>query len=68
MVKPLRTLCLKNRQRKRSVDGGPKNSEVTKVAAGDYVLLTYPIRPPNKLDGMYRGPIVISAIDRPDLV
>jgi len=49
------------------VDGGPKNSEVTKFSAGDYVLLTYPNRLPNKLAGMYRGPMVIS-IDRLDLV
>ena len=50
------------------MDGGPKNSEVTKFLAGDYVLLTYPNRPPNKLAGMYRGPIIITSIDRPDLV
>ena len=35
---------------------------------GDYVLLTYPNRPPNKLAGMYRGPMVITVMDRPDLV
>ena len=40
-------------QRKRAVDGGPKNSEVTKFSAGDYVLLTYSNPPPNKLAGMY---------------
>jgi hypothetical protein len=50
------------------VDGGPKNLEVTKFAAGDYVLLTYPNRPPNTLAGMYRDPMVITAMDRPDLV
>jgi len=50
------------------VDGGPKKSEVAKFLAGDYVLLTYPNRPPNKLAGMYRGPMVITAIDHPDLV
>ena len=59
---------LQRHQRKRSVGGGPKNSEVTKFAAGDYVLLRYPNVPPNKLAGMYRGPMVITAIDRPDLV
>ena len=37
-------------QRKISVDGGPKNSEVTNFGAGDYVFLTYPNRPPNKLE------------------
>ena len=59
---------LKRHQRKRSVDGGPKNLEVTKFAAGDYVLLTYPNRPPNKLAGMYGGTMVITAMDCPDLV
>ena len=55
---------LRKHQRKKSVDGGPKNLEVTKFAAGDYVLLTYPN---NKLTGMYRSPMVITSIDRPDL-
>ena len=50
------------------MDGGPKKSEVTKFSSGDYVLLTYLTRPPNKLAGMYRGPMVITSIDRPDLV
>ena len=50
------------------MDGGPKNSEVAKFSAGNYVLLTYPNRPPNKLAGMYRGPMIISSIDRPYLV
>ena len=40
---------LRKHQRKRSVDGGPKNLEVPKFAARDYILLTYP---PNKLVGM----------------
>ena len=35
---------------------------------GDYVLLMYPNRPQNKLAGMYRGPIVITVMDCPDLV
>ena len=37
---------LRKHRRKISVDGGPKNLEVTKFAAGDYVLLTYPNRRP----------------------
>ena len=45
-----------------------KNLEVTNFAAGDYILLTYPNRPPYKLAGMYRGPMVITSIDRPDLI
>ena len=35
---------------------------------GNYVLLTYPNRPSNKLAGMYRGPMVVTVMDRPDLV
>jgi hypothetical protein len=59
---------LKKHQRKRGVDGGRKDQEITNFSVGDYVLLTYPNRPPNKLAGMYRGPMVITAMDRPDLV
>ena len=36
---------LRKHQRKRFVDGGPKNLEVTNFATGDFVLLTYPNRP-----------------------
>jgi hypothetical protein len=35
---------------------------------GQFVLLRYPSRPPNKLAGLYRGPLVITAIDRPDMI
>ena len=31
-------------------------------------MLTYPNHPPNKLAGIYRGPMAITAIDQPDLV
>ena len=54
---------LRKHQRKRAVDGGLKKLEVTNLSAGNYVLLTYPNCPPNKLAGM-----VITTIDRPDLV
>ena len=60
--------CLKKHQRYRSVNGEPKNLEVIKFAAGDYFLLTCLNHPPNKLAGMYRGPMIITSIDRPDLV
>ena len=53
---------LKKNQRKRGVDGGRKEEEVTNFT------FTYPNRPPNKLAGMYRGPMVITVMDRPDLV
>ena len=58
---------LTKNQRKRGVDGSRKDVEVTKFSVGDYVLLTYPNRPPNTLAGMYRGPMVITVMDRPDL-
>jgi len=41
---------LKKNQRKREVD---KDVEVTKFSVRDYVLQTYPNRPPNKLARMY---------------
>ena len=59
---------LKKNQRKRGVDGGRKDVEVTKFSVRDYVLLKYLNRPPNKLAGMYSGPMVITVMDRPDLV
>ena len=31
-------------------------------------MLQYPNRPPNKLAGLYRGPLVIVAIERPDII
>ena len=55
---------LRKHKRKISVDGGPK----IWFAAGDYVLLTYPNHPPNKLADIYRRPMVITSIDRQDLV
>jgi Chromo (CHRromatin Organisation MOdifier) domain/Integrase zinc binding domain/Integrase core domain len=34
---------------------------------GDYVLLSYPSRPPSKLAGLYRGPLVIHRRNRKDI-
>jgi hypothetical protein len=59
---------LKLKQRKRSRVGDGIVPQVTKYHEGQYVLLKYPNRPPNKLAGLYRGPLVIEAIDRPDLI
>ena len=44
---------------------------MTQKLGGDEVCgwgLTYPNRPPNKLAGMYRDSMVITSIDRPDLI
>ena len=35
--------------------------------AGDYVLLTYPSRPPTKLSAMYRGPLIVLERKRDDM-
>ena len=35
---------------------------------GNYVLLQYPNKPIDKLSGLYRGPMEIIAIDRPDII
>jgi hypothetical protein len=59
---------LNSNQRKRGRDGEVKSTEVAQFQEGEYVLLEYPTRPPNKLAGLYRGPMVIHAIDRPDLI
>jgi hypothetical protein len=39
----------------------------TTFQAGDYVLLSYPSRPPSKLSALYRGPMQIVARNRSDL-
>ena len=40
--------------------------KVVEFQVGNYVLLKYPNRPPNKLAGLYRGPLIIVAIERPN--
>jgi hypothetical protein len=55
-------------QRKRARNGEPIAPAVSVLHEGQFVLLKYPSRPPNKLAGLYRGPMIISSIDRPDLI
>ena len=50
---------LKKNQRKRAAGGREKRQEVTKVEVGQYVLLKHPIKPPDKLSALYRGPMEI---------
>ena len=38
------------------------------IQHGNFVLLAYPSRPPNKLAGLYRGPMIITSINRPDII
>lgn len=33
--------------------------EVVNFEIGEYVLVTYPVRPPSKLSPVYRGPLII---------
>ena len=51
---------LKKNQRKRGVDGGRKDEEITKFAVGDYVLLTVPNRPQTS----YQECIVVQWLSR----
>lgn len=46
-------------------DAAPTNSVSFNV--GDYVLVTYPTRPPNKLSSLYRGPMIIIDKIRDDM-
>ena len=46
---------LQKNQRKRAADGREKRQEVTKFEVGQYVLLKYPNKPPDKLSALYRG-------------
>jgi hypothetical protein len=59
---------LEKNQKKRARVGHGNPSEGPGFKEGQFVLLKYPSRPPNKLAGLYRGPLVIVAIDRPDLI
>jgi len=55
-------------QRKRTTEGEEKVNKVVKFYVGNYVFLQYPNRPPNKLADNYRGPFIIVAIERPDVI
>ena len=59
---------LKKNQRKRSSDGQVKSKKVTKFEVGNYVLLQNPNKPSDKQSGLYRGPMEIISIDRPDII
>jgi hypothetical protein len=59
---------LEGNQRKRARNAEPRPLSVPNFHEGQYVLLQYPNRPPHKLAGLYRGPMVIQSIDRPDLI
>ena len=41
---------------------------MTQFSIGDFVPLAYPSRQPNKPAGLYRDPMIITSIDRPDFI
>jgi len=43
-------------------------NKVVEFHVGNYVLLQYPNRHPNQLAGLYRGPLIIVAIERPSII
>ena len=59
---------LKKNQTKRSSDGQVKSKKVSKFEVGNYVLLQYPNKPPDKLSGLDRRPMEIISTDRPDII
>ena len=59
---------LNQSKRKREGDGGPRDEEVAQFSVGDNDLLTCPSRPPNKLARIYRDSMIITVMDRPDLI
>jgi hypothetical protein len=59
---------LRKNSRDKPTEGGVNVQEGPQFTIGQFVLLQYPTRPPNKLAGLYRGPLVITAIDRPDMI
>jgi len=52
----------------RNTDGAVRVHKDPPFVVGQYVLLQYPNIAPNKLAGLYRGPLVITAIERPNLI
>jgi hypothetical protein len=45
-----------------------RGKKVHQYSAGDYVVVTYPVRAPSKLMPTYRGPFLILELTRPDMV
>ena len=61
MIKVTQEFLSKN-QHKRTIDGEEKTKKVVDFQVGNYN------RPPNKLAGLYRDPLIIVAIERPDII
>lgn len=59
---------LQETRRKRTRSGKRSILHGQPVEVGNYVLLRYPSRPPDKLAGIYRGPMVVVAKERDDIV
>jgi hypothetical protein len=59
---------LQEHHRKRTRSGKVPVLLGEPIEVGNYVLLRYPNRPPNKLAGLYRGPLVVVAKERDDII
>jgi hypothetical protein len=59
---------LAKNQRKRALNGKVSKNAGAPIEVGDYVLVRYPARPPNKLSGLYRGPLIVLAKERDDIL
>jgi hypothetical protein len=59
---------LNEHKRKRTRSGQVLVLPSSSVEVGSYVLLRYPNRPPNKLSGLYRGPLVVTKKERDDII
>jgi hypothetical protein len=59
---------LATNHRKRSKNGRVVSAAGSKIEVGDYVHIRYPSRPPNKLAGLYRGPLIVLAKERDDIL
>jgi hypothetical protein len=59
--------CLKRNEAEDNTGGVHVQNE-SELTVCQFVLSQDPNRPPNKLSGLYRGPLVITAIECPDMI
>ena len=58
---------LSKNQQKWTINGGEKVNNVVEFHVANCFNFMYNC-PPNKLAGLYRGPLIIAAINRPDII
>eukprot|EP00595_Chromulina_sp_UTEXLB2642_P002028 CAMPEP_0196762882 /NCGR_PEP_ID=MMETSP1095-20130614/3014_1 /TAXON_ID=96789 ORGANISM="Chromulina nebulosa, Strain UTEXLB2642" /NCGR_SAMPLE_ID=MMETSP1095 /ASSEMBLY_ACC=CAM_ASM_000446 /LENGTH=1512 /DNA_ID=CAMNT_0042114961 /DNA_START=95 /DNA_END=4633 /DNA_ORIENTATION=- len=56
------------KQRLKRLNGRVEESSTESPSVGDYVLISYPNKPPSKLSPLYRGPLIIVNKERDDIV